>query len=120
MPRGIPKKKKAAVFTIAAATESPLSQTQREIVEACDAIKELLLRKNAAYGDSALKPVRLFSKTDNVEQIKVRLDDKLSRLMRGHALPDETLEQTTEDLIGYLVLLQIAIKRRRLIPGTRL
>lgn len=94
--------------------------TQREIAEICDELKALLLRKNLAYGDSALKPMRVFSRADNVEQIKVRLDDKLSRLMRGHALPDESLSDTVDDLMGYLVLLKVATRRRKLIPGTRL
>jgi len=94
--------------------------TQREITEVCDELKALLIQKNAAYGDSALKPMRVFSRADNVEQIKVRLDDKLSRLMRGHALPDESLEDTIDDLMGYLVLLKVATRRRKALPGTRL
>jgi hypothetical protein len=102
------------------ATMPPLTQSQREIVEVCEGLKQLLLTKNAAYGDSALKPMRVFSKADTVEQLKVRLDDKLSRLMRGHALPDESLKQTVEDLMGYLVLLVIATRRREAIPGKRL
>lgn len=96
------------------------SSTAKHIAEACDEIKALLLKKNAAYGDSALKPVRIFSREDNVEQLKVRLDDKLSRLARGHALPDESLEDTVDDICGYLILLKIATKRRKLISGTRL
>jgi hypothetical protein len=63
-------------------------------------------RENIAYGNSALDPVRCFSKADPVEQIKVRIDDKLSRLMRGH----DAGEDTITDLIGYLVLLKIAKK----------
>lgn len=81
--------------------------TAEKIAEKCDEIKELLLAKNAAYGDSALNPVRVFSNADPVEQIKVRLDDKLSRLARGtdtEAVPEDTIR----DLIGYLVLLLIA------------
>lgn len=39
----------------------------------------MLLAKNAAYGNSALEPVRIFSKADPTEQIRVRIDDKLSR-----------------------------------------
>jgi hypothetical protein len=92
---------------------SALTQDQQEIVEVCDGIRALLLEKNKAYGSSALKPMRVFSRADNVEQIKVRIDDKISRLCRGHALPDESLEQTADDLMGYLVLLKIAARRRR-------
>ena len=72
----------------------------------CQAISDLLVEKNRAYGDSALSPVRIFSKADPVEQIKVRLDDKISRLARGSA----TGEDVILDLIGYLVLLRIAQK----------
>ena len=90
-----------------------MSATQQEIVKVCDETKALLLQKNAAYGDSAMSPMRVFSRADNVEQIKVRIDDKLSRLSRGHSLPDESLEQTVDDLIGYLVLLKIASRRQR-------
>lgn len=92
--------------------EYSINDTQREIAAQCDAIKELLLQKNAAYGDSAMSPMRVFSRADSVEQIKVRIDDKISRLSRGHAIPDETLEATVDDLIGYLVLLKIAQNRR--------
>jgi len=109
-----------AAATAATAAEESLSKTQQEIVEICDGIRDLLLAKNKAYGDSALKPMRVFSRADNVEQIKVRIDDKISRLCRGHALPDESLEQTADDLMGYLVLLKIAVRRRSPALGARL
>lgn len=85
--------------------------TQDEIAATCESIKALLLQKNQAYGDSALNPMRVFSQADPVEQIRVRIDDKLSRLARGSALADETMEQTIDDLMGYLVLLKIAQRR---------
>ncbi len=67
-------------------------------------IETMLLSKNKAYGNSALEPVRIFSKADGIEQLKVRLDDKLSRLMRGEAAG----EDVELDLIGYLLLLRVA------------
>jgi hypothetical protein len=67
-------------------------------------VREMLIQKNAAYGDSALNPVRVFSKADPAEQIRVRIDDKLSRLARGEAAG----EDVKQDLLGYLVLLEIA------------
>lgn len=67
-------------------------------------IEAMLLEKNRAYGNSALEPVRIFSKADSIEQLKVRLDDKLSRLMRGEAAG----EDVELDLVGYLVLLRVA------------
>jgi hypothetical protein len=77
-----------------------------DISEACDAIKEILLEKNRQYGNSALEPVRIFSKASNEEQILVRLDDKLSRLARGTAGGEDVIL----DLIGYLILLRISRK----------
>lgn len=80
----------------------------KEKIEAtCDSIKKLLLDKNAKYGNSALNPVRVFSKADNVEQLLVRIDDKLSRIARGAGM-EATDEDTLNDLIGYLILLKIA------------
>lgn len=84
------------------------ADSARAIAAECDAIKAMLLEKNAAYGNSALDPLRIFATADAVEQIRVRIDDKLSRLARGHAAG----EDVTADLIGYLVLLRVAQKRR--------
>ncbi|CAN1721979.1 protein of unknown function [Hyphomicrobium sp. 1Nfss2.1] len=67
-------------------------------------VRCMLLKKNAAYGNSALDPVRIFSSAPPAEQIAVRLDDKLSRLKRGHAAG----EDVEEDLLGYLFLRRIA------------
>ncbi len=68
-------------------------------------IETFLHDKNDAYGNSALDPVRVFSRTDTAEQLRVRIDDKLSRLMRGGEYPGD---DTVLDLVGYLVLLRIA------------
>lgn len=77
-----------------------------EIRAECDEIASMLCRKNAAYGNSVFDPVRIFSKADPIEQINVRIDDKLSRLARG-SLDEEDVEL---DLIGYLVLKRIALR----------
>lgn len=77
-------------------------------------IKELLLEKNASYGDSALNPVRIMSDADAAEQIRIRMDDKLSRLYRGFAFEDTETgnpEDTLKDLVGYYFLLKIAEAR---------
>lgn len=84
--------------------------TTAELITAeCNAIKGMLLAKNAAYGDSALSPRRIFSRADAIEQLKVRIDDKLSRVATMG--PEPTIEDTVADLIGYLVLLRIAQRR---------
>ena len=90
---------------------TPLSDTQSQVTIVCDDIKELLLEKNRKYGDSALNPNRIFSKADAVEQILVRIDDKLNRIQKGAGLLAND-EDVVSDLIGYLVLLKIALKRR--------
>jgi hypothetical protein len=48
--------------------------------------------------------LRLRSPANPAEQIRVRIDDKLSRLARGEAAG----EDVKQDLLGYLVLLEIA------------
>ena len=85
--------------------------TRADIIRVCDSVKELLLEKNAKYGDSALEPIRTFSKASAVEQILVRIDDKLSRISRGSGLVGDD-EDVIQDLIGYLVLLTIAFERQ--------
>ena len=83
--------------------------TAHRITETCDEIRELLLKKNKAYGDSAFAPIRIFSKSDSSEQLKVRIDDKLNRLLQG----DDSIEADEDiikDLIGYLVLLLINMR----------
>ena len=90
--------------------EPKLTDTQNEITAVCTEILDLLLEKNRKYGDSALNPKRIFSKADAVEQIKVRLDDKISRLMNQQNDDDEDVVM---DLMGYLVLLRVALKRRK-------
>jgi hypothetical protein len=80
------------------------------IAEVCDDVKRVLLEKNRAYGNSALDPLRIFSKADPVEQLNVRIDDKLSRVARG----SEYVGDDTElDLIGYLVLRRVARMHRQ-------
>lgn len=65
----------------------------------------MLIDKNLAYGDSALNPVRIFSKADRMEQLYTRLDDKISRVQRGHEYPGD---DTIQDIIGYCILVLIA------------
>lgn len=83
------------------------TDTPARLADKCDELKALLIRKNRAYGDSALSPVRVFSTASPIEQLKVRLDDKLSRLQRG-TNTEEVPEDTLMDLCGYLILLMVA------------
>ncbi len=92
-----------------AAGSKGLTNTQRKIENECRAIMHFLLKKNEAYGDSAIAPIRIFSQSDAQEQLKVRIDDKLNRLMQGNSTI-ETDEDVIKDLIGYLILLLVQMK----------
>lgn len=81
------------------------SSFEQSVRRHTDKIADLLIAKNKAYGDSALNPVRIFSKASRIEQLNVRIDDKISRIQRGTDFGDE---DTVRDLIGYLVLRLIA------------
>jgi hypothetical protein len=83
----------------------PVKSFEDRVGKVLDTIEGMLIDKNRKYGDSALNPVRIFSKASPVEQIRVRIDDKLSRVASGQ-LDDE--EDVIDDLIGYLVLLKLS------------
>lgn len=90
-----------------AAGDAPMySESATLIADECDKLKALLLDKNRKYGDSALNPVRIFSRSPIDEQIKVRLDDKLSRLARSAPGANDD-EDVIQDLIGYLIILRV-------------
>ena len=80
--------------------------TRSKIKSKCKNLENLLLQKNAKYGDSALQPLNVFSEAGAVAGIKVRIDDKLKRI-KNAGLVDAT-EDTLQDLAGYLILLMIA------------
>lgn len=83
------------------------NQFEHKVRKTLNDIAELLILKNKSYGDSAMSPLRIFSKADRTEQIKVRIDDKLSRIARGNEIGEDTIQ----DLIGYLVLLKIVSEK---------
>ena len=81
--------------------------TQDKITEITDAMKDLLLYKNAKYGDSALNPKHIFYKGDAVNSISIRLDDKLSRIMTNEDVTPRVND--VADIIGYCVLLLVSM-----------
>jgi len=87
-----------------------MKTTQDYIIEVSTEVTNLLLEKNDAYGDSALNPVGIFSRGDAVESLCARIDDKLMRI-KSRGITDAT-EDTVQDLIGYLILLKIAINKK--------
>jgi len=74
-----------------------------------ESITNLLKEKNAAYGNTALNPLGIFSKLGASEAIKARIDDKLARIA-NKGLNDDT-EDTARDLVGYLLLLLMSLER---------
>ena len=91
---------------------------ERRIRAKCREVADMLVAKNRAYGNSALEPLRIFSRGDAEAGIAARLDDKLARVRNA---PGAFGENEVMDLIGCLVLLllareDMAIRQRK---GTR-
>lgn len=89
---------------------TPQERFNADVSEILEEIAALLEEKNRKYGDSALNPSRIFARSDAVEQIKVRMDDKLNRIRNAQ---DDEDEDVVKDLIGYLIILRIAQKRAK-------
>ena len=81
--------------------------TEKLIAKVTDEMKDLLIEKNRAYGNSALNPTNIFSQGDVFESLGSRIDDKLMRI-KNKGINDKT-EDTVSDLIGYLILLKVAL-----------
>lgn len=88
-----------------------LTQVQKLIADECGELCTVLIKKNKKYGNSALEPLRVFSKAPVDEQLKVRADDKLARILRGDA--DLEDEDVIKDLAGYLVLMLVERRMRK-------
>jgi hypothetical protein len=76
-----------------------------EVNKVLEEIQEMLIEKNAKYGNSALEPLGVFSQLSAKEGLLIRIDDKLKRIKNGSLQKDD--EDVVNDLIGYLVLLKI-------------
>jgi len=80
------------------------SITLEKVCEMLESMKRLLLEKNKRYGDSALKPVNVFSKDNASNGICIRLDDKLNRIKNAKTIR----KNDAADIMGYLVLLCVS------------
>lgn len=65
---------------------------------------DFLIEKNRKYGNAALNPIRFTSSASKIEQIFVRIDDKLNRLVNRQNDEDEDI---LLDLSGYFILLLV-------------
>ena len=87
---------------MAKSTEELIKEVGREVVM-------LLVEKNKAYGDTANNPPKIFSKLSAKEGLLARIDDKLSRIK--HKGLNDLTEDTVKDLIGYLILYKVQIRK---------
>jgi len=84
-----------------------MKDSQKIITNTINNFRVFLLEKNRMYGDSALKPLGIFTKHLNEDNsraensILTRLDDKLNRVKNS----TELRKNDVSDLIGYLFLL---------------
>lgn len=83
----------------------PVNYIETQIRHTCEEIAELLVQKNKKYGNSALEPLGIFTNGDAITGLKYRIEDKLKRIKNMKNDDEDTLI----DLIGYLILLKIAL-----------
>jgi len=80
-----------------------------DIWKAAHEIAHLLIEKNISYGNSALEPINIFSHHNDIDSLKSRIDDKLSRVKNNQGYAGDN---DIDDLIGYLILLKIALDKK--------
>lgn len=82
-----------------------LTTMESKIRAKCNELADFLIEKNNSYGSSIDDPISIFAKRiDKLSAIDVRIDDKLSRLMKGSEYPGDN---TIKDLVGYLIFRMI-------------
>jgi len=79
------------------------NNTQDKIEILFKNFSEFLKEKNKRYGDSAINPLKIFSKIEPNNPICSRLDEKLQRIMNGEILS----KNDVADTFGYLGLLMV-------------
>ena len=77
------------------------------ILNACLDFAEFLIKKNISYGNSALEPLNVLSNATAEEQIRMHIDNKLTRLKNQKEFENE---DSLLDLTGYLILLTVLKK----------
>lgn len=83
------------------AKEAPSGQ---DILEAGIDIIKMLLEKNIAYSNSAMDPLNILSDASPEDQIKMHIDNKLTRLKYQKEFQNE---DSLKDLAGYVILLMV-------------
>lgn len=85
-------------------------KVRREIIMMCQKVRDLLLLKNHDYGSSFLRPLNVFANSDPLEGIRLRMDDKLNRIMNLKGKGALVEEDTYMDMAGYSILYLVAEK----------
>ena len=81
--------------------------SRQDVVNQWLEMSTFLKQKNDSYGSSILNPIRVFSTNISTrEQILVRMDDKVSRIVRGNSSVD-SMYDTVKDFLGYVVHLRM-------------
>mgnify|MGYP003136752952 CR=1 FL=1 len=83
---------------------------KEDIIRICENTKKLLIKKNKAYGNSAINPIGVFGDGDAIKALGARMDDKLMRI-KSLGVNESSID-TLYDLHGYITLLIIAIERQ--------
>jgi hypothetical protein len=107
----------AARWSLAACEPKSRREFNDSVSKVLDLVGETLRQKNIEYGNSALSPIRVFSKAPATDGLCVRIDDKLSRIQTtGYG---KRGEDTLLDLICYLVLLYMGEEQANLIGDSK-
>jgi len=80
-----------------------LLSNQTLVKRTVEELRKVLTEKNKRYGDSALSPMKVFSKLGSRNGLYLRADDKLSRIHNA----DTLRKNDVADLMGYCVLICI-------------
>ena len=83
------------------AKEAPAGE---EILVAGLDVVEMLLEKNISYSNSAMDPLNVLSNATPEDQIKMHIDNKLTRLKYQKEFQNE---DSLKDLAGYVILLMV-------------
>jgi hypothetical protein len=89
---------------------STVAPAGHKIWEKCHEIAQMLIEKNISYGNSALQPISIFSKGDDLDGLRNRIDDKLSRIKNEQSYAGDN---DVDDLIGYLILYKVGLDMSR-------
>lgn len=82
-----------------------------KIIRVFDEVKQMVVAKNQAYGDSVFAPLRVFYRggANPADLIRIRMDDKISRLIQGND-GIENDEDVIKDLMGYCAILLVTMR----------